>query len=151
MPYTESKIQAIAEGVDSSTKAVVDIAASGTALLRVNHPCDLFAVGALILITPTSTAATLTVTKRAIPGSDTPTPTAVAVITIPTTAVVKNIVWKKCHSTVAGVVVIAPVKLDAGDELVFVMSGTTLTWRPWVEAYPRAEIQANNSDFILSA
>ena len=147
MPYTESKIQAIAEGVDSSTKAVVDIAATGTALLRVNHPCDLFAVGALILITPTSTAAALTVTKRAIPGTDTPTPTAVATITIPTTAVVGNIVWKKCHI----LTVVLPVKLEAGDELVFVMAGTTLTWRPWVEAYPRSEIPANNSDFILSA
>src|SRR4030042_790880 len=131
MPYTESKIQAIAEGVDSSTKAVVDIAATGTALCRVNHPCDLFAVGALILITPTSTAAALTVTRRRIPGSDGSGATAatpVATITIPTTAVVKDIVWKECHiSTVK-----APVKLNAGEELVFVMAGTTLTWRPWV-------------------
>jgi len=150
MPYTESKIQAIAEGVDSSTKAVVDIAATGTALLRVSHPCDLFAVGALILITPTSTAAALTVTRRKIPGSDgsgATAATAVATITIPTTAVVGNIVWKKCHIST----VVLPVKLEAGDELVFVMAGTTLTWRPWVEAYPRSEIPANNSDFILSA
>lgn len=146
MAYTDSKVLAINPGVDSSTKAVVDIAAAGSALMRVNHPCDLYAVGALILTTPTSTAASLTVTRRILPGSDTEA-TAVATITIPTTAVIGNIIWKKCHI----LTVVAPVKLNAGDELLFVMSGTTLTWTPWVEAYPRPEIPANNADFILSA
>jgi len=132
--------------VDSSTKTPIDIAAGGTALMRVLHPCDLYAVGALICITPTSTAATFTVTRNVAPGV-TAGATAVATLTVPVTAVVGNIIWKKCHI----LTVVAPVKLNAGDELVFVNTGTTLTWRPWVEAYPRPEIQANNPDFILSA
>ena len=143
MPYTESKIQAIGDGRLSGTTA--DFAATQVALCRVNQPCDLFSVGALILIAPTAESI-LTVTRRVLPGSDTGA-TAVAIITIPSLTAIGKIVYKECHI----LTVKLPVKLNAGDELVFTMAGTTLTWRPWFEAYPRPEVKANNSDFLLSA
>jgi hypothetical protein len=151
MAYTDSKIQAIGDGRLSGTTG--DFAATAAALCRVNQPCDLFAVGVLILIAPTAES-TLTITRRVIPGTDGSGATAatpVAVITIPSLTVIGRIVWKACHSTVAGVVVIAPVKLNAGDELLFSMAGTTLTWKPWFEAYPRPEVKENNSNFLKSA
>lgn len=150
MAYTDSKIQAITEGVTSPDVTI--FAASGVALCRVNQPCDLFAVGALILVTLTSNLATLTVTRRVLPGSAVGV-TDVAVVTIPTLTPAGKIVWKNCHSTVAGVVVIAPVKLNAGDELVFTCDsgGGAIIWKPWFEAYPRPESKDNNSDFIKSA
>jgi hypothetical protein len=75
--------------------------------------------------------------------------TAVAIVTIPTLTVAGKIVWKDCHI----LTVKAPVKLNAGDELVFTMSsgGGSFKWRPWFEAYPRRETKANNSKFEQSA
>ena len=145
MPYTESKILAITEGE-------VDLAATGTALCRVNQACDLFSVGALILIAPTA-ASTLTVTRRTLPGSDGSGATAatvVATVVSPDATAVGKIVYKEGVNPKITANQL-PVKLNAGDELKFVMAGTTLTWRPWFEAYPRAETKENNSDFLKSA
>jgi hypothetical protein len=145
MAYTDSKVEAISPGVDSSTKTAIDIAATGTAICRVNHACDLYEVGALIITAPTAES-TLTITRNVAPGV-TDGASAVAIITIPNGTAIGKIVHKPCHI----LTVSAPVKLNAGDELKFVMSGTTIVWRPWHEAYPRPEVKANNSDFVLSA
>lgn len=152
MAYTDSKIQAINEAVASAD--VGTFAASAVVLCRVNQPCDLFAVGAKILVTLDTSAMIITVTRRLIPGTGgDATATAVAVVTIPTLTPLGKIVWKNCHSTVATVVVVAPVKLNAGDELVFTANsgGGSGMWRPWFEAYPRPEVKANNGNFLQSA
>lgn len=140
MPYTDSIVLAITEGE-------VDLAATGTALCRVNQACDLFSVGALILTAPT-VESVLTVTRRIIPGSDA-APTVVATVTIPASTAIGKIVYKVAVNPKITANQL-PVKLNAGDELKFVMAGTTLTWRPWFEAYPRSEVKANNSDFLAS-
>ena len=141
MGYTESKVRAITEGVDSA--GTLDLVRNKVALCRVMHPCDLYAVGALILTALTSEAATLVVTRRVLPGSGVGV-TAVVSVIVPTLTGIGKIVWKAPT---------APVKLNAGDELVFTWPdlGGAVTWRPWFEAYPRPETKGNNSDFIESA
>jgi hypothetical protein len=141
MAYTDSKILAITEGV-------VDIAATGTALCRVNQACDLFAVGALIITAP-GALSTLVITRNVAPGV-TEGATVVATVVVPDATAIGKIVYKEGVNPKITANQL-PVKLNAGDELKFVMTGTTLTWRPWFEAYPRPEIKANNSDFLASA
>jgi len=141
MPYTESKILCIREGEEDA--ATLGFPRNKTVVCEVMQPCDLYAVGALIRVALTSEAATLTVTRRVTPYSDTDA-TAVATLTIPTLTAAGKIVWKAPT---------APVKLNAGDELKFVWANTggNVYWKPWFEAYPRPEIKGNNTDFIESA
>jgi len=141
MAYTDSKVLAIREGEEDS--ATLGFPKNKTVVCEVMHPCDLYAVGALIRVALTSEAATLTVTRRLLPYDDT-NATAVATLTIPTLTVAGKIVWKAPT---------APVKLNAGDELKFVWANTggAVYWKPWFEAYPRPETKDNNSDFIKSA
>ena len=146
MAYTDSPVLAISPGVDNAGNG--DFSASGTVVCRVNQACDLYAVGALITVALDTNLAGLTVTRNVIPGS-TVGATAVAILVIPTLTAAGKIVWKNCHI----LTVVAPVKLNAGDELKFVWDsgGGSVKWRPWFEAYPRTEVKENNSDFIPSA
>jgi hypothetical protein len=141
MAYTDSKILAIREG--ETDGATLGFAKNVTVVCEVMHPCDLYAVGALIRVALDTDLATLTVTRRVTPYSDT-NATAVATVNIPTLTVAGKIVWKAPT---------APIKLNAGDELKFVFSngGGGVYWKPWFEAYPRPEVKANNSDFLQSA
>jgi hypothetical protein len=146
MAYTDSKIQCIREGQEDS--ATLGFAKNKTVVLQVMHPCDLYAVGALIRVALDTDAAVLTVTRNVIPYDATGA-TAVASITIPTLTPAGKIIYKECHI----LTVKAPVKLNAGDELKFVFAnnGGGVYWKPWFEAYPRPETKDNNSDFIKSA
>jgi hypothetical protein len=153
MGYTESKVMAISEGGKNGTPA--DWGASEAPLLRVNQPCDLFAVGALITTVLDTNLSTITVTRRTLPGSDgsgVTAATVVATIIVPHLTAVGKIVYMAplAAKTVANQL---PVKLNAGDELQFSASagGGSFKFRPWIEAYPRPETKANNSDFLLSA
>ena len=141
MAYTDSIVLAINDGLTDG--GTVDFAKNKTILCRVNQPCDLYAVGALITVALTSEAATLVVTRRLLPGDDTGA-TAVASVIVPTLTAAGKIVWKAPT---------APIKLNAGDELKFVWpnTGGGVYWKPWFEAYPRPETKENNSDFIQSA
>ena len=143
MAYTDSKILCISEGEEDS--ATLGFVRNKTVVCEVMHPCDLYAVGALIRVALTSEAATLVVTRRPIPytGGDA-TATAVASVIVPTLTVAGKIVWKAPT---------APIKLNAGDELKFVWpdTGGAVYWKPWFEAYPRPETKDNNTDFIKSA
>lgn len=142
MAYTDSPILAIAEGETSG--ATLGFAASATAVLQVNQPCDLYEVGALVRVVMDTNAAAITVTRRITPNSDTGA-TAVATITLPTLTAAGKIVWKAATS--------GPIHLNAGDELKFVADsgGGSYYWKPWFRAYPRPETKANNSDFLESA
>ena len=146
MAYTDSLVRAICEGEEDA--ANLGFPRNKTVVMEVMQPCDLYAVGALIRVALTSEAATLVVTRRVTPYSDT-SATAVASLTIPTLTAAGKIVYKDCHI----LTVEAPVKLNAGDELKFVWADTggAVYWKPWVEAYPRPETKANNTDFIKSA
>jgi hypothetical protein len=141
MAYTDSKVLAIGEGETSG--ATLGFAASATVVCLVRHPCDLYAVGALVRIVMDTNAASIVVTRRVIPNSDEGA-TVVATITLPTLTAAGKIVWKAPA---------APIKLNAGDELKFVADagGGSYYWKPWFEAYPRPETKGNNSDFLLSA
>jgi hypothetical protein len=141
MAYTDSKILCIGEGEEDG--ATLGFAKDKTVVCTVRHSCDLYAVGALIRVALDTDAATLTVTKRVTPYSDSGY-AAIATLTIPNETVAGKIVWKAPT---------APVKLNAGDELKFVFSnnGGSCYWKPWFEAYPRPEVKGNNSDFIESA
>ena len=143
MAYTDSKILCISEGEEDS--ATLGFPRNKTVVCEVRHPCDLYAVGALIRVALTSEAATLVVTRRPIPytGGDA-TATAVASVIVPTLTAAGKIVWKAPT---------APIKLNAGDELKFVWpdTGGAVYWKPWFEAYPRPETKDNNTDFIKSA
>jgi hypothetical protein len=146
MAYTDSKVQCIREGEEDA--ATLGFAKNKTVVLEVMHPCDLYAVGALIRVALDTDAAVLTVTRNILPRSAVGA-TAVAIVTIPTLTPAGKIVYKKCHI----LTVEAPVKLNAGDELKFVFAdnGGGVYWKPWFEAYPRPETMDNNSDFIKSA
>jgi len=146
MAYTDSKILCISEGEEDS--ATLGFVKNKTVVCLVRHPCDLYAVGALIRVALDTDAAALTVTRRVTPYSATGE-TAVATLTIPTLTPAGKIVYKECHI----LTVKAPVKLNAGDELKFVFAnnGGSCYWKPWFEAYPRPETKDNNSDFIKSA
>jgi hypothetical protein len=141
MSYTDSKVLCISEGIADG--ATIGFARNTTIVCRVNQPCDLYAVGAQIRVALDTAAATLTVTRRVTPYSDTDA-TAVAVITIPTLTPAGKIVWKAPT---------APIKLNAGDELKFVFgdTGGGVYWNPWFEAFPRPETKENNADFLQSA
>ena len=141
MAYTDSKVQCIREGEEDS--GTLGFAKNKTVVCEVMHPCDLYAVGALIRVALDTDLATLTVTRNVIPYDATGA-TAVATVAVPTLTPAGKIVWKA--PTV-------PVKLNAGDELKFVFSngGGSVRWKPWFEAYPRPETMDNNSDFIKSA
>jgi len=110
--------------------------------MLVNHPATLYAVGVLITVATDTDAAKCTVTRRVTPGSDT-NATAVDVIHIPTGTAAGKIVYIQLAT---------PVSLNAGDQLKFVFSnnGGSGYWRPWIEAVPREESKANNSDFVAS-
>ncbi len=149
MAYTDSKALCISEGVADS--ATTGFAASGTAVCRVNQSCDLYAVGAIIRVTLTVNAASIVVTRRVLGYSDA-APTVVATITIPTLTAAGKIVYIEGVNPQTASNLL-PVKLNAGDELKFVCDagGGVIYWVPWFEAYPRPEVKANNSDFLLSA
>lgn len=137
---TESRVLAIADGVDSASTG--DFAINKTILCRVMHPCDLNAVGVFVTTASDTSDATITVTRRITPGSDTGA-VAVATLTLPTGTAAGKILYK----------LITPQKANAGDELKFVFSnhGGSCTWRPWFDATPRSETKANNADFVASA
>lgn len=141
MSYTDSKVLAIREGEEDA--ATLGFPKNKTVVCEVMHPCDLYAVGALLRVASDTNDATLVVTRRPTPYSDTGA-SAVASLTIPTGTVAGKIVWKAPS---------APIKLNAGDELKFVFSnhGGSVYWKPWFEAYPRPEVKANNTDFVQSA
>lgn len=141
MSYTDSKILCIRKGEEDA--ATLGFVKNKTVVCEMMHPCDLYAVGALIRVALDTDAAVLTVTRRVTPYSDAGA-TAVAAVTIPHLTVAGKIVWKAPT---------APIKLNAGDELKFVFAnnGGSVYWKPWFEAYPRPEVKANNSDFIQSA
>jgi len=146
MAYTESKVEVISPAVLSGAEGDFAYDAAG-ALCRVNQPCDLFAVGAQITVV-LSASAVLTVTRRVAPGLATGV-VAVVAFTIPSLTPSGTIVWHE-PTTPVSTPLHAPVKLDAGDELVFVFvgGGVGAKWRPWFEAYPRPETKENNADFI---
>ena len=125
-----------------STADTAGNAVNTTNYIDVNQPCTLYAVGVLITVATTSDAATCTVTRRVTTGSDT-NATDVDVIHIPTGTVAGKIVYIQLAT---------PVSLNAGDQLKFEFSnnGGNGNWRPWIEAVPREESKANNSDFVAS-
>lgn len=137
---TESRVMGIMQGVDSS--ATGDFVKNKTVLLRIMQPCDLNSVGVLVTTAVDTDGATITVTRRITPGSDTGA-VAVATLTLPNLTVAGKILYK----------LITPQLANAGDELKFVFSnnGGSVTWIPWIDATPRSETKANNSDFLASA
>lgn len=141
MPYsTQSKVNAIDWPHDSASTAY--LAKNKTALMGVNQPCTLYGVGVKIGVVTDSDQATVTITRRVTIGSET-NAVAVATLTIPIGAAAGKIYYKE----------ITPQQMNAGDELKFVFSdhGGSGKWLPWVDAVPREETKANNSDFIASA
>ena len=125
-----------------STSATAGNAVNTTNYIDVNHPATLYAVGVLITVATTTSAATCTVTRRVTPGSDT-NATTVDVIHIPNGTAAGKIVYIQLAT---------PVSLNAGDQLRYVFSnhGGSGYWKPWFEAVPREESKANNSDFQAS-
>lgn len=137
---TESRVLAVMPGVNSASTG--DFAKNLTVLMRMMQPCDLNAVGVLVTTVSDTNDATITVTRRVTAGSDT-NAVAVATLTLPTGTAAGKILYK----------LITPQSCNAGDELKFVFSnnGGSVTWIPWIDATPRSETKANNSDFVASA
>ena len=140
MPYSNQSV--IMPFNAPSTSATAGNAVNTTNYIDVNQPCTLYAVGVLITVATTSDAATCTVTRRVTTGSDT-NATTVDVIHIPTGTAAGKIVYIQLAT---------PISLNAGDQLKFVFSnnGGDGYWKPWIEAVPREETKANNSDFVAS-
>ena len=141
MPYSsQSVINCIDPAIGSET--AIGSAKNKTVYMDVNHPATLYAVGVLITTATDTNAATCTVTRRVTTGSDT-NATAVDVIHIPSGTVAGKIVYIQLAT---------PVSLNAGDQLSFAFSnhGGGVYWKPWIEAVPREESKANNSDFVAS-
>lgn len=141
MPYSS---QSVINCIDPAIGSELAIASAKdkTVYMLVNHPATLYAVGVLITTVTDTDAATCTVTRRVTAGSDT-NATAVDVIHIPSGTAAGKIVYIQLAT---------PVSLNAGDQLKFVFSnnGGSGQWRPWIEAVPREETKANNSDFVAS-
>lgn len=135
----ESRILAIDHPHDADS--VEHLAVNKTALMGINHPCTIYAVGVKMIVTTDASAATCIVTRRVTPASDT-NAVAVATIYIPIAAAVGKIIYA----------LITPQNANAGDELKYVFSnhGGSGMWRAWVDAVPRSETKANNTDFQLS-
>ena len=141
MPYsTQSVINAIDPAIGS--EEVIASAVNKTVYMLVNHPATLYAVGVMITTVTDSNAATCTVTRRVTTGSDT-NAVAVDVIHIPNTSAAGKIIYIQLAT---------PQQMNAGDQLKFVFSnhGGSGYWKPWIEAVPREETKANNSDFVAS-
>ena len=140
MPYSNQSV--IMPFNAPSTSATAGNAVNTTNYIDVNHPATLYAVGVLITVATTTSAATCTVTRRVTPGSDT-NATTVDVIHIPNGTAAGKIVYIQLAT---------PVSLNAGDQLRYVFSnhGGSGYWKPWFEAVPREESKANNSDFVAS-
>jgi len=140
MSYSaESRIMAISHPHDSAS--VEHFAVNKTVLMGVNHPCTIYGVGVKMIVTTDASAATCIVTRRVTPASD-GSAVAVATIYIPIAAAVGKIIYA----------LITPQNANAGDELKFVFSnhGGSGMWSPWIDAIPRSETKANNTDFQLS-
>ena len=141
MPYSsQSVINCIDPAIGS--ELAIGSAVNKTVYMLVNHPATLYAVGVLITVATNTDAATCTVTRRVTPGSDT-NATAVDVIHIPSGTAAGKIVYIQLAT---------PISLNAGDQLSFAFSnhGGSGQWKPWIEAVPREESKANNSDFVAS-
>lgn len=141
MPYsTQSVINAVDPAIGSTT--AIGSAVNTTVYMDVNHPATLYAVGVLITVVTDTNAATCTVTRRVTTGSDT-NAVAVDVIYIPNETAAGKIVYIQLAT---------PQQMNAGDQLKFVFSnhGGSGYWKPWIEAVPREETKANNSDFVAS-
>jgi hypothetical protein len=141
MPYSsQSVINCIDPAIGSTT--AIGSAKNTKVYMDVNHPATLYAVGVLITVATADDAATCTVTRRVTTGSDT-NATAVDVIHIPLGTAAGKIVYIQLAT---------PVSLNAGDQLSFAFSnnGGNGYWKPWIEAVPREETKANNSDFVAS-
>lgn len=141
MAYSnQSVINAVDPAIGSTT--AIGSAKNTTVYMDVNHPATLYAVGVLITVVTDSDAATCTVTRRVTTGSDT-NAVAVDVIYIPIATAAGKIVYIQLAT---------PQNMNAGDQLKFVFSnhGGSGYWKPWIEAVPREETKANNSDFVAS-
>jgi len=140
MPYSNQSV--IMPFNAPSTSATAGNAVNVTNYIDVNQPCTLYAVGVLITVATTSDAATCTVTRRVTTGSDT-NATVVDVIHIPSGTAAGKIVYIQLAT---------PISLNAGDQLSFAFSnnGGNGYWKPWIEAVPREESKANNSNFVAS-
>ena len=136
----ESRVMAISPPHDSAS--VEHFAVNKTILMGINHPCTIYAVGVKMIVTTDTSAATCIVTRRVLPASDTGA-VAVATIYIPIAAAVGKIIYA---------LITTPQSANAGDELKYVFSnhGGSGMWSPWVDAIPRSETKANNTDFQLS-
>lgn len=141
MPYSSQSVINCIDPAIGSELAIASVK-DKTVYMLVNHPATLYAVGVLITTATDTDAATCTVTRRVTAGSDT-NATAVDVIHIPNGTAAGKIVYIQLAT---------PVSLNAGDQLKFVFSnnGGGGYWRPWIEAVPREETKANNSDFVAS-
>ena len=141
MPYSSQSVINCIDPAIGSELAIAS-AVNKTVYMLVNHPATLYAVGVLITVVTDTSAATCTVTRRVTAGDDTGA-TAVDVIHIPLGTAAGKIVYIQLAT---------PVSLNAGDQLKFVFSdnGGSGQWRPWIEAVPREETKANNSDFVAS-
>lgn len=140
MSYSvESKINVIAD--PQASTVTMTSAKNTTVYMLINHPCTITAIGALIGTVSDSDAATITVTRRVTIGSDT-NAVAMGTLYIPIGAAAGKIYYND----------ITPQQANAGDQLKFVFSnhGGSVAWVPWVEAYARAEVKGNNSDFVVS-
>ena len=141
MPYSsQSVINCIDPAIGS--ELAIGSAKAKAVYMDVNHPATLYAVGVLITHVTDTNAATCTVTRRVTAGDDT-SATAVDTIHIPSGTAAGKIVYIQLAT---------PVSLNAGDQLKFVFSnnGGDGYWKPWIEAVPREETKANNSDFVAS-
>lgn len=135
----ESKVDVISTPINS--ELATSSAVNKTVYMDINHPCTITAIGALITVVTDSSAATITVTRRVTSGSDT-NAVAMGTLYIPSGAAAGKIYYNE----------ITPQQANAGDQLKFVFSnhGGSGYWKPWVEAYARAEVKGNNSDFVVS-
>ena len=141
MPYSSQSVINCIDPAIGSEEAIASVK-NKTVYMLVNHPATLYAVGVLITTATDTDAATCTVTRRVTPGSDT-NATSVDVIHIPSGTAAGKIVYIQLAT---------PVSLNAGDQLKFEFSnhGGSGYWKPWIEAVPREESKANNSDFQAS-
>jgi hypothetical protein len=140
MAYSnQSKINIISP--PQASTVTMTSAKNTTVYMTINQPCIITSVGVMISTTSDSDAATCTVTRRVTLASDT-NAVAVATIYIPIAATAGSIIYDD----------ITPQNANAGDQLKFVFSnhGGSVAWIPWIEAYGREEVKANNSDFVAS-
>ena len=140
MPYSNQSV--IMPFNAPSTSDTAGNAVNTTNYIDVNQPCTLYAVGVLITVVTDTSAATCTVTRRVTTASGT-NATTVDVIHIPIGTAAGKIVYIQLAT---------PISLNAGDQLKFEFSnnGGSGNWRPLIEAVPREESKANNSDFQAS-